>query len=78
MAAELALSALLFLPTPLLVLNSLKTIILANEAMGRPLGLKGGYDDQTGEDISITNTLKGQTLSQMGIDILVDGNPVWV
>ncbi|KAK5941356.1 hypothetical protein PMZ80_006634 [Knufia obscura] len=75
-AAETAMAALQFLPTPLIVLTSLKTIMFANEAMGRLLGL---YDGNT--DIShdlIIQGLKGQSLSQIGIDMISDGVPVWV
>ncbi|KPI36171.1 Two-component system protein A [Cyphellophora attinorum] len=77
MAANIALASLQHLPTPLLVLSSLKTILLANEAMGRLLGLR--LDDTAeGPEQSITDVLKGRTLSQIGIDMLSDGVPVWV
>jgi PAS domain S-box-containing protein len=82
MAAEIALAALQYLPTPIVVLTSLKTILLANEAMGRLLGIED-KDQQDSEPISnnshtVTDMLKGQTLSQIGVDILQDGIPVWV
>ena len=69
-ANSFALEALRHLPTPILVLGPSKSIILANEAMGRLLGLhrSGGGSKQ-----SLTDGLKGQTLSQIGIDILQDG-----
>jgi PAS domain S-box-containing protein len=81
MAADIALAALQYLPTPLIVLTSLKTILLANEAMGRLLGL-----ELAGEEIralsantnTVTERLKGKTLSQIGVDIIQDGIPVWV
>ena len=77
-ASEVALAALQYLPTPLLVLSSLKTIVQANEAMGRLLGL----GDHVGDDFEglepVTDVLKGQTLSQIGIDMISDGLPVWV
>ncbi|MCJ1394066.1 hypothetical protein MMC18_006944 [Xylographa bjoerkii] len=80
-AADIALAALQHLPTPLLVLSSLKTVVLANEAIGRLLGLIGndagplydGTSSGTGVDI-----LRGQTLSQLGIDMIQDGQPIWV
>ncbi|KAK5072649.1 hypothetical protein LTR64_004876 [Lithohypha guttulata] len=72
-AADTALAALQYLPTPVLVLNSLKTIVLANEAMGRLLGLHSSVDLPT-DAVS----LKGQSLSQIGIDMISDGVPVWV
>jgi hypothetical protein len=68
---EIAFAALENLPTPLIVLSSLKTILLANEAMGRLLGLhRGGASSQ---HITVTDVLKGQTLSQIGIEMLQDG-----
>lgn len=77
-AAEIALAALQYLPTPLLVLSSLKTIVLANEAMGRLLGLWDGVEERDESNESTTDALKGQTLSQIGVDMISDGVPVWV
>lgn len=67
-AAELALSALQYLPYPLLVLGSLKTLVLANEAMGRLLGIEDD-DDAASDGLSGVDKLKGQTLSQIGIGL---------
>lgn len=76
-AAEIAFTALQYLPTPLLVLSSLKTVVLANEAMGRLLSLH--LEDAVDEDKrTVAEILKGQTLSQIGVDMLQDGQPVWV
>lgn len=75
MAAETALAALQFLPTPLIVLSSLKTIVLANKAMGRLLGL---CEDTDIPHATIIDGLRGQSLSQIGIDMISDGVPVWV
>ena len=80
-AAEIALAALTYLPTPIIVLSPLKTILLANEAMGRLLGLQAGDHADTGPSPSAhsaTDMLKGQTLSQIGVDMMQDGTPVWV
>src|SRR5256885_559786 len=57
-ATEIAFTALQYLPIPVIVLTSLKTIALANETMGRLLGLHRGA-------ASATDALKGQTLSQI-------------
>jgi hypothetical protein len=65
-ATEIAFAALRYLPIPVIVLTSLKTIALANEAMGRLLGLHRGT-------ASATDALNGQTLSQIGIDMVQDG-----
>ncbi|KAL8906141.1 MAG: hypothetical protein Q9171_006397 [Xanthocarpia ochracea] len=82
-AAEAALAALQYLPTPLLVLSTWKTVVLANEAMGRLLGLDvkqqehlTGADEK--EQVPISDILRGQSLSQIGIDMLQDGQRIWV
>jgi hypothetical protein len=68
-----------YLPYPLLVLNSLKTLVLANEAMTRLLGIEDRDGDSVSEDgLTATDRLRGQTLSQLGIDMLQEGRPVWV
>lgn len=74
---QLAFSALQYLPVPTLVLNNLKTVVLANEAMGRMMGL---ISDETPQDhaTAAIDHLRGQTLSQVGIDMLQDGRPVWI
>ena len=85
-AAETALTVLKYLPSPLLVLSHLKTVILANEAMGRLLGLESA-EKTDGEDGAEKipekeppniNMLRGQSLSQLGIDMVQDGHQVWV
>jgi len=82
--ADTAFTALQYLPTPLLVLSSSNLVILANEAMGRLLGLDESgalqkvYDDGEVQDLSVTEALWGQTLSQLGVDMLQDGEPIWV
>lgn len=76
-SAELALAALQYLPTPVIVLSSFKTIVLANDAMGRLLGLDSCRDDSN-EDVSPTQILTGKSLSQVGIDIVQDGRVLWV
>ncbi|KAI8626713.1 hypothetical protein F5Y19DRAFT_478198 [Xylariaceae sp. FL1651] len=76
--AQLAFSAMQFLPVPLLVLNDLKTVVLANEAMGRLLGPIEGEPGRHADSSSISDMLRGQTLSQIGVDLLQDGRPVWL
>lgn len=73
MEAEVALAALSNLPTPVLVLSSLKTVLLANAAVKRLFGVD--QDDLASPDI---DSLKGQTLSQLGIDMISEGVPIWV
>lgn len=77
--AEVALSAMQYLPYPLVVLNSHKTVVMANDAMSRLLGLEDQDGDTASEQgILAVDRLQNQTLSQMGIDMLQDGRPVWV
>lgn len=80
---QLAFSALQFLPVPVLILNSLKTVVVANEAMERLLGLSadtdgGGSDDDDDDTATVLDQLKGQSLSQVGIDMIQRGRPVWL
>lgn len=75
---HVAFSALQFLPVPVLVLDSLKTVILANEAMGNLLGMVSGDAQKSEGMVSVMDQLQGQSLSQVGIDLIQDGVPVWV
>ncbi|KAI1404348.1 hypothetical protein F4819DRAFT_494859 [Hypoxylon fuscum] len=75
---QLAFTTMQFLPVPLLVLNNLKTVVLANEAMGKMLGMVGDTPPPTDDPAVICDNLRGQTLSQIGIDMIQDGRPVWV
>lgn len=75
---QLAFSAMRFLPVPVLVLNSLKTVVIANEAMGRLLGLISETETSNEESSRVLDSLNGQTLSQVGIDMIQNGRPVWV
>ena len=66
--AHLAFSAMQFLPVPFLVLSSLKRIALANEAMGRLLGMVQGPAGET--DMAALDLLRGQALSQLGLEVI--------
>ena len=77
-SADLALAAMQYLPTPLLVLSNLKTIVLANDALGRFLSMDNIADDTSDDGQSFSDILHGKTLSQIGVDMIVDGHPVWV
>lgn len=76
--AHLAFSAMQYLPVPLLVLNNLKTVVLANEAMGRMLGIIDPDAVSSDHGTRVLDQLRGQSLSQVGIDMLQDGCPVWI
>jgi hypothetical protein len=71
-----ALTALQYLPIPLLVLSSQKTVVLANEAMGRLLGIE--FESTAIEGLSVTDTLRGQSMAELGVDILQNGSPIMV
>ncbi|KAF9633478.1 PAS domain-containing protein [Lasiodiplodia theobromae] len=76
----MALATLQYLPVPLLVLSSLKTVVLANEAMGRLLEVDRCASDEKDRDAvqTVTDKLHGQTVSELGIDMLQDGSPIWI
>ena len=63
-----SLTALQYLPIPLLVLTSSKTVCLANEAMGRLLGID--FESTVSQGMSVTESLQGRSVGDLGIDIL--------
>lgn len=81
---EMALTALQYLPMPLLVLSSSKTVVLANDAMGRLLSIdpSSSSADEAGSDsegsLCVTDVLYGRTLSELGVDLVQNGTPLWV
>lgn len=76
--ASLAFTALQFLPTPLMVLSRDKTVVLANEAMGRLLGMEPPTHagnrlvaaHREPSQPSITELLYGKSLGDLGVNIL--------
>ncbi|KAG0137519.1 hypothetical protein HOY82DRAFT_375727 [Tuber indicum] len=81
--ASLAFTALQFLPTPLLVLSQDKTVVLANEAMGRLLGVEpnGQSTNRVGgtlPELSITELLYGKGLGDLHFAVLQRKWPLWV
>ena len=81
--AELAFVALQCLITPLLVLSSSKTLVLANDAMRSLLAWDAfdGYqnnpkNDNQGE-FKEEDTLYGLSLSQVGIELVQEENQEW-
>lgn len=71
-----ALTALQYLPIPLLVLSAQKTVVIANEAMGRLLGIE--FESTATEGLSVSEKLSGQSMNDLGIDILQNGSPILV
>lgn len=69
--SETALAALQFMPMPILVLSSFKTIILANDAMARLLNLPT-------DSLDDGDLLLGKSLTEIGVDIVENGLPVWL
>jgi len=87
--AGLAFTALQYLPMPIMVLSSTKHIVLANEAVGRLLGIdldeaeeeEGNKDAPPPDELDAESTadiLQGKTLGELGIDLLQGGNAVFV
>jgi PAS domain S-box-containing protein len=89
--AGLAFTALQYLPMPVLVLSTTKHIVLANEAVGRLLGIDLDEAEEDEEDHcgdgthneepdvqSTADLLRGKTLGELGIDLLQGGNAVFV
>ena len=84
-AANVAFAALHYLPTPLLVLSSVKSVVLANEAMGRLLGMdfpeayhKSADNSDSEDEEPLLDRLVGRTLSEIGVQIIQNGQRVWV
>ena len=74
-----ALTALQYLPMPILVLNSAKVVVLANEAMGRLLGIDPSeLENDDGPVVTVTDILSGQHMSQLGVEILAHGSPILI
>lgn len=74
-----ALTALQYLPMPVLVLNSLMSVVLANEAMGRLLGIDASeLENEDGPVATITDILQGQHMSNLGVEILAHGSPILI
>jgi PAS domain S-box-containing protein len=84
---DVALTALQYLPMPVLVLSSEKTVVLANEALGRLLGIdfqqqhtmsdNAGISEQD-DARSASDVLAGVSMDNLGMDLLQNANPVWM
>jgi len=78
-----AIAALQYLPVPVLVLSSLHTVVLANEAMGRLLGVHAASPADDVEKgvtgiVPVSDLLCGKTLQELGVTMLQNGLPIWV
>ncbi|KAL6711984.1 hypothetical protein ACN47E_003027 [Coniothyrium glycines] len=75
-ATVASLTALQYLPVPVLVLSSEKAVLLANEAMGRLLDID--FASTAYHESTITAVLGDKTMGELGIDILQNGSPVLI
>ncbi|KAF1968989.1 putative histidine kinase HHK6p [Bimuria novae-zelandiae CBS 107.79] len=71
-----ALTTLQYLPIPLLVLSLNAEITLANEAMGRLLGID--WSATAAEGLTVNEVLTGKSITDLGIDIIQNGSPIMV
>lgn len=71
-----SLTALHYLPMPLLVLDAHKSVVLGNEAMGRLLGID--FECTAFQGSSITEILQGKAMSELGVDLLQNGSPLLI
>jgi len=69
---DIALTAMQYLPIPVLVLNSLKTVVLANGSFGRLVAESKNAEPSDSQTVS--ESLVGQTLSQIGMHKDWDGH----
>ncbi|KAK4237506.1 putative signal transduction histidine-protein kinase [Achaetomium macrosporum] len=75
---QVAFSVIRFLPVPVLVLDGEKTAVLANEAMGKLLGLMPATVQDVDSMVLVMDQLRGRSLSQIGVDLVQEAVPVWV
>ena len=79
---DVALAAVRHLPTPILVLSSSKTVVLASEPMKQLLSSyntpEEGSEDPTSREMSVTEQLRGKTLTEIGVGVIEDGHPIIV
>lgn len=67
-------TALQYLPVPVIVLSAQKTVVLANEAMGRLFGI----DFESVHHLSISEVLQDKTMGDLAVDILQNGSPIMI
>lgn len=81
--SEAAFTAMQYLPMPIVVLGPLKTVVLANDAMGRLLDVDLAHGTAVPTRgvqayAAISESMHGQTLSQIGVDALAQGDPIFM
>lgn len=81
-AGETAFATLQYLPIPIIVLSSLKQVILVNEALKSLLATVDAEEDAAVSNGAFAQTtgaetLLGRSLSQIGIQMVAEGDQVW-
>ena len=81
-AGEIAFATLQYLPVPTIVLSSLKQVILVNEALKSLLATVDAEEDAAVSNgafsqTTVTETLLGRSLSQLGIHMVAEGDQAW-
>ena len=80
--SDVALAAMRHLPTPILVLSSSRTVVLASEPMKQLLPSynthEEGSEDPISREKSVTEQLHGKTLTDIGVGVIEDGHPIIV
>lgn len=81
-AGEIAITTLQYLPVPTIVLSSLKQVILVNEALKSLLATVDAEEDTAVSNGAFSQTpgaetLLGRSLSQLGIQMVAEGDQTW-
>lgn len=80
-ALDISMTAMQYLPMPIMVLSQYKTVVLANESMGRLLGIDDISADPSSDHsqpLVVNDVLRDTPVRALGIDLLQGGSPVWV
>ena len=81
-ASEIVFATLQYLPVPTIVLSSLKQVILVNEAFRSMLATVDAEEDAAVSNVVFAQTpgaetLLGRSLSQLGIQMVAEGDRAW-
>lgn len=81
-ATSIAFTALRYLPTPILILSSFKTVVLANEAMGKLLnsGAENGREANAysgNVQSAVEDKFHGLSLSDLGVSMVLNDDQAW-
>ena len=81
-ASEIVFATLQYLPVPTIVLSSLKQVIFVNEAFRSMLATVDAEEDAVVSNVVFAQTpgaetLLGRSLSQLGIQMVAEGDRAW-